>query len=97
MITFQEMRVKSEHSDCMLPLLAQVDTIPITATEKHPALVGREAEARDTLSDPDEIRRSRKDSRVLLFYRGHKPRWICAVVRRDDGAGFLITVWTRSR
>lgn len=78
-------------------------------TEKHPALAGREAEVRDALSDPDEIRRSRKDPRVLLFYRGHKPRWICAVVRRDDGAGFLITaypadvvkagetIWTRSR
>lgn len=78
-------------------------------TEKHPVLAGREAEVRDTLSDPDEIRRSRKDPRVLLFYRGHKPRWICAVVRRGDGAGFLVTaypadvvkagetIWTRSR
>lgn len=52
MITFQEMRVKSEHSDCM-------------------------------------------------FYRGHKPRWICAVVRRDmdkikvvhDAEGQTLTVW----
>ena len=53
--------------------------------------------------------RVKKDSRVLLFYRGHKPRWVCAVVRRDDGVGFLITaypadvvkagetIWTRSR
>jgi len=29
--------------------------------------------------------RVKKDSRVLLFYRGRKPRWVCAVVQRDDG------------
>jgi hypothetical protein len=31
------------------------------------------------------VMRVKKDSLVPLFYRGHKPRWLCAVVRRDDG------------
>lgn len=78
-------------------------------SEKHPVLAGREAEVKETLADPDEIRRSRKDSEVFLFYRGNAPRWLCAVVRRGDGTGFLITaypadavkvgeaIWTRSR
>ena len=78
-------------------------------SEKHPVLAGHEAEVKATLSDPDEIRRSRKDPQVLLFYRGKTPRWMCAVVRRGDGAGFLITayptdavkagetIWTRSK
>ena len=78
-------------------------------SEKHPVLAGREAEVQETLADPDEIRRSRKNPEMFLFYRGNAPRWLCAVVRRGHGAGFLITaypadavkageaIWTRSR
>jgi hypothetical protein len=81
----------------------------LIVSEKHPVLAGHEAEVKETLSDPDEIRRSRKDAQVLLFYRRQRPRWLCAAVRRTDGAGFLITayptdavkagetIWTRSR
>jgi hypothetical protein len=76
---------------------------------KHPSLRGREEEIRRVLEDPDEVRRSRKDSQVLLFYREVKSRWLCAVARRENGYGFLITaypteaikageiLWTRSR
>ena len=79
------------------------------ATEKHPTVAGRIEEVKQVLADPDEIRRSRKDSAVMLFYRGQTPRWLCAVVRREDGSGFLITayptdaikagerIWTRSK
>lgn len=77
--------------------------------EKHPALVGHEDAVRTTLTDPDEIRRSKRDPNVFLFYRGQRPRWVCAVVRRENGEGFLITayptdaikageeLWTRSK
>jgi hypothetical protein len=76
---------------------------------KHPSLAGHEEDVRLVLADPDEIRRSRKDPQVLLFYRGAKPRWLCAVARRENGYGFLITaypteavkagetLWTRSK
>jgi len=47
---------------------------------KHPILRGREKEVGAALADPDEIRRSRKDSNVLLFYSGGSPRWIFAHV-----------------
>jgi hypothetical protein len=60
---------------------------------KHPILRGHEEEVKAVLADPEEIRRSRKDSNVLLFYRGGSPRWICAVARRKNGEGFLITAY----
>jgi len=78
-------------------------------TEKHPVLRGREQEIANVLSDPDEVRRSRRDLDVYLFYRGSGPRWLCSVARREDGSAFLITayptdtikvgesIWTRSR
>jgi hypothetical protein len=40
---------------------------------KHPVLAGRAKDIEDTLRDPDQVRRSRKDPAVFLFYRG-KPR-----------------------
>ena len=79
------------------------------SSQKHPSLRGREQEVEEALRDPDEVRRSRKDSNVYLFYRGSAPRWLCAVTRRQDGDGFLITayptdaikagenIWTRSK
>jgi hypothetical protein len=78
-------------------------------SQKHPVLAGHEEEVQQTLADPDEIRRSRKDPSVFLFYRGSSPRWLCAVVRRENGEGFLITayptdaikagdqIWTKSK
>lgn len=72
-------------------------------------LAGREDEVIQTLADPDEVRRSRTDAAVHLFYRGTLPRWLCAVARREGETGFLITayptdtvkagvaIWTRSR
>lgn len=61
---------------------------------KHPVMWGREASIKNTLEDPDEIRRSRSDKDVYLFYRLDKPgRWTCAVARRTDGEGFLITAY----
>jgi len=55
---------------------------------------GRADPVQDTLRTPDDVRQSRSDPRVLLFYRMESPgRWICAVVRRLDGGGFLITTY----
>jgi hypothetical protein len=62
-------------------------------TEKHPSLKGKEKEVIETLSNPDEIRKSKKDPNVFLFYRGSKPRWICAVTKLEKGDGYLITAY----
>jgi hypothetical protein len=66
-------------------------------TIKHPIMLNRLADVQATLSDPDEIRLSKTDAQVYLFYRddGTK-RWVCAVVRRLNGEGFLITAYRTS-
>jgi hypothetical protein len=62
-------------------------------TQKHPVLAGKDRDVEAALHDPDAIRRSRKDPDVYLFYRGAPPRWLCAVARRTDTDGFLITAY----
>lgn len=64
---------------------------------KHPVMKGREAAVQATLADPDEVRLSKSDAQVYLFYRadGDK-RWVCAVSKRLNGEGFLITAYRTS-
>jgi len=66
----------------------------VIITIKHPVMYGREGDVQSVLQNPDEIRRSRSDPAVLLFYRAESPRgWLCAVVRRLNTDGFLITTY----
>lgn len=60
---------------------------------KHPPMRGRLSDVRETLVHPDEVRRSVRDANVLLFHRRVEPRWVCAVARREDGEGFLVTAY----
>ena len=61
---------------------------------KHPVMAGREEEVKETLHHPDEVRVSRSDPNVYLFYRLERvKRWVCAVTRRLNGDGFLITTY----
>lgn len=51
-------------------------------TVKHPVMRERATEVQDVLRIPDEIRRSRSDPVVFLFYRAAQPgRWFCAVAK----------------
>ncbi len=66
----------------------------IITTVKHPAMAGRELDVKAALGEPDEVRRSTRDQAVYLFYKsGPAGRWVCAVSRRLDGEGFLITAY----
>lgn len=61
---------------------------------KHPVMAGREADVRKALEDPDEIRKSKSDENVFLFYRSEREkRWLCAVSRQTGEEGFLITTY----
>ncbi len=63
-------------------------------TIKHPVMAGREIDIQDSLERPDEIRLSRGDPNVYLFYKSERVgRWVCAVAKRLDGDGFLITAY----
>ncbi len=69
----------------------------IISTVKHPIIRNRQEDIQQTLSNPDEIRFSKTDSQVLLFYRYERTkRWLCAVVKRLNGEGFLITAYITS-
>lgn len=66
----------------------------LIVTIKHPVMCRREADVQNTLKEPDEIRQSRNDPTVYLFYKLERPkRWICAVVKRLNGDGFLVTTF----
>ena len=66
----------------------------LIVTIKHPVMRGREVDIQDALKTPDEIRRSHDDPSVHLFYRLERPgRWICAVAKRLNNEGFLITTY----
>ncbi len=66
----------------------------VIITVKHPVMAGRENEVKDTLQNPSEIRQSKSDLMVYLFYRPERiGRWVCAVAKRVDSDGFLITAY----
>jgi hypothetical protein len=66
----------------------------LIVTLKHPVMRGRDTDVQNTLKQPDEIRQSRNDPTVYLFYKLERSkRWICAVVKRQNGEGFLITTF----
>ncbi|GAB4144534.1 MAG: hypothetical protein Fur0021_01190 [Candidatus Promineifilaceae bacterium] len=49
---------------------------------------------RDTLQNPNKIRQNKSNPDVYLFYKPKRiGRWVCAVPRRLDGEGFLITAY----
>jgi hypothetical protein len=62
-------------------------------TIKHPAMRDRLEDVRQTLIAPDQVRWSVKDSNVLLVHRKVTPRCVCAVVKRTDDLGYLLTAY----
>jgi len=61
---------------------------------KHPVMAGREEDVRNALESPDEIRQSKSDEDVYLFYKAEREkRWICAVSKQTGELGFLITTY----
>jgi hypothetical protein len=66
----------------------------LISTVKHPIMAGHAEEVKNTLQNPDEIRKSRSDFSVYLFYKSVGiERWVCAVSKQIDDEGFLITAY----
>jgi hypothetical protein len=66
----------------------------VIVTINHPIMAGREADIQEVLRNPDEIRLSKKDPNVYLFYKSERiGRWVCAVTKRLEDEGFLITAY----
>ncbi len=66
----------------------------LITTVKHPIMRGRELDIQEVLIYPDEIRLSQSDPQVYLFYRTDgDQRWLCAISKRLNGEGFLVTAY----
>lgn len=66
----------------------------LIVTVKHPVMAGHEIDVKEALENPSEIRRSRSDVNVYLFYKPERiGRWVCAVAKQLNGDGFLITAY----
>jgi len=63
-------------------------------TVKHPIMLGKEEIVKNTLKQPDEIRISKSDESVYLFYKKERhQRWSCAIAKQTNDDGFLITTY----
>ena len=70
----------------------------LIATVKHPTLLGKEEAVIKTLAEPSEVRVSRVDELVYLFYRKKERRFLCVVVKRiSASAGFIMTAYITDR
>ncbi len=66
----------------------------LIVTAKHPVMAGREADVKAALEAPDEVRESRSDRTVFMFYKAERARrWVCAVAKETETEGFLITAY----
>lgn len=61
---------------------------------KHPDIKERLQDVVQSLTNPDEIRLSRVDPNIHLYYRSIRlDRWIVAVIKILNGEGFLVTAY----
>jgi hypothetical protein len=65
-------------------------------TMKHPIMKGKKDIVEAVLQFPDEIRQSRTDKDVFLYYK-QSDRLYCVVVRHRGREGFLITAYPADR
>lgn len=60
---------------------------------KHPILKGKKKLVMQTLEEPDIIKSSVKDISVCLYYRKKQDKYLCGVVKHENGTGFLVTAY----
>ena len=61
----------------------------LIVTVKHPIMAKRKLDVKEAIEKPEEIRQSRKDPAIYLFYKSKGVgRWTCAVVKRTNAEGF---------
>lgn len=60
---------------------------------KHPVMAGQDELVKQALTNPEQVRRSRKDAAVHLHYRKSDGRYCCVVVKHLNGDGFVVTAY----
>jgi len=48
---------------------------------------------KETLKNPDFIRRSKSDKNVYLFYKKQNRHFLCVIVKHFNKQGFIITIY----
>ena len=62
-------------------------------THKHPSIKNKEKEVQKTISNPEIIKVSKTDKKVVLYYRKYNNAYLCVVVKHENGKGFIITTY----
>jgi len=79
------------------PLGVTVRTTPAywarIVTFKHPVMAGKEELVKKALGRPIEVRQSRRDPSVWLYYGSDPPYIVCVVVKTENSSGFIITAY----
>jgi len=61
--------------------------------EKHPDIEDHFDRISECLKSPSQIRRSKQDNKVLLFYLSLEKYILSVVVKREHSTGFIITAY----
>ena len=70
----------------------------LITTVKHPTLSGKEQEVIRTLVQPDQVRVSKIDKTVYLFYRKFGRKHLCVVTKRfEPKTGFIMTAYVTEK
>ena len=64
---------------------------------KHHIMEGKESIVKETLKAPTELRVSRKDPKVFLYYKQLNGKYSCVVTKNLNGEGFIITAYITDR
>tara|TARA_B100001971_G_C17710725_1_gene296322 strand:+ start:154 stop:468 length:315 start_codon:yes stop_codon:yes gene_type:complete len=64
---------------------------------KHRVMKGKENIVKETLKNPSELRTSRKDPKVFLYYKKLNGKHNCVVCKHLNGDGFIITTYITDR
>ena len=67
-------------------------------TIKHPVMINYTKEVKDALADPSEIRRSKQDTHVYLYYTNIGKVNVCVVAGQlSSREGYIITAYLTDR
>lgn len=92
-----------------MKLLTDYQDVQIRLTDErlnhilnHPELANMEFAILETLQNPEQVRVSRTDKSVILYYRYYtqtvvKDKWLCVVVKNLKNDAFVLTAYLTDR
>jgi hypothetical protein len=67
-------------------------------TIKHPIMVKYKGKVKEALANPDQIRKSKQDPKVHLYYKNIGKVYVCVVVDHlNSKEGYIITTYLTKR